>query len=186
MQIRNMLSCLRPPALGLAISALIADPSAATVSDIASNGFTLKIETHIAASPDKVYATLIEPARWWSSDHTFSGDANNLHLEARAGGCWCETLPNGGSVTHLTVVYVNPGKALRLRGALGPFQALAVTGALTWKLEPAADGTHVSVTYALGGYNNGGFAELAQAGDGVLTAQVGRLKKVLESSSPGH
>ena len=186
MQIRTLFSCLSAPGLCLAMSLLIAGPSRGTVSDLASNGFTLKIDTHIAASPDKVYAALIEPARWWSSDHTFSGDAKNLHLEARGGGCWCETLPNGGSVMHLTVVYVNPGKALRLRGALGPFQGLAVTGALTWKLEPAADGTNLSLTYALGGYNKDGFAELSQAADGVLTAQMGQLKKVIETKSPGH
>jgi uncharacterized protein YndB with AHSA1/START domain len=184
MSIRKIRSCLSTPCLGLAVSALIAGPAQGTVSDVASNGFTLKIDAHIAASPDKVYAALIEPARWWSSDHTFSGDAKNLHLEAKAGGCWCETLPNGGSVTHLTVVYVNPGRTLRLRGALGPFQGLAVAGALTWKIEPAADGTNLSVTYALGGYNHDGFAELAQAGDGVLTTQVGRLKKLIESRSP--
>jgi len=134
-----------------------------------------------------VYAALIEPARWWSSDHTFSGNAKNLHLEAKAGGCWCESLPNGGSVVHLMVVYVDPGKALRLRGALGPFQGLGVAGALTWKLKPATDGTDLSVTYALGGYNKDRFAELSQAGDEVLTAQVGRLKKSIETKSPaGH
>jgi uncharacterized protein YndB with AHSA1/START domain len=177
----------RVPGLGLAMSLLIASPSMGTVSDVASNGFTLKIDTHIAGSPDKVYAALIEPARWWSSDHTFSGDANNLRLEPKAGGCWCETLPNGGSVAHLMVVYVDPGKALRLRGALGPFQALGVAGALTWKLKAAADGTDLSVTYALGGYNKDGFAELSQAADGVLTAQVDRLKKLIETKpAEGH
>jgi uncharacterized protein YndB with AHSA1/START domain len=187
MRLRNVLSCSSVSALGLAMAALIAAPSRGTVSDIASNGFTLKIDTHIAASPDKVYAALIEPARWWASDHTFSGDAKNLHLEGKAGGCWCETLPNGGSVQHLVVVYVDPGKTLRLRGALGPFQGLGVTGALTWKLKPAADGTDVSLTYALGGYNKDGFAQLSQAGDDVLTSQVDRLKKLIETRSPeGH
>jgi uncharacterized protein YndB with AHSA1/START domain len=78
------------------------------VADIAANGFTIRIETHIAAAPDKVYAALIEPARWWASDHTFSGDAKNLHVDAKAGGCWCETLPGGGSVLHLTVVNADP------------------------------------------------------------------------------
>ena len=183
MAIRKIVSCLSAPALGVAC-VLIADASWGAVSDVAANGFTVQIDTHIAAPPDKVYAALIEPARWWSSDHTFSGDAKNLHLEAKAGGCWCETLPNGGSVAHLMVVYIDPGKALRLRGALGPFQGLGVSGALTWKLKPAADGTDLSLTYALGGYNKDGFAELSRAGDGVLTAQVGRLKKLLESRSP--
>jgi uncharacterized protein YndB with AHSA1/START domain len=181
------MSIYRAPGLGLAMSLWIAGPSQGAVSDVASNGFTLKIDTHIAASPDKVYAALIEPARWWSSDHTFSGDAKNLHLEAKAGGCFCETLPNGGSVVHLKVVYVDPGKALRLRGALGPFQGLGVAGALTWKLKPAADGTDLSLTYALGGYNKDGFAQLSQAADGMLTAQVGLLKKLIEAkSAEGH
>jgi uncharacterized protein YndB with AHSA1/START domain len=170
--------------LAMAVLPLVAAPSHGSVSDVAANGFTLKIETHIAASPDKVYAAIIEPARWWSSDHTFSGDAHNLRLDAKAGGCFCETLRNGGSVMHLTVVYADPGKVLRLRGALGPFQALGVAGALTWTLESAAHGTDLTVTYALGGYNKDGFAELSQASDGMLSAQVGRLQKLLETKSP--
>ena len=176
---------------GTLISALwvlvAAGPANATVSDLAANGFTLKIEAHIAAPPDKVYAALIVPARWWDSDHTFSHDAANLHLDARAGGCWCETLPNGGSVAHLFVVYAAPGKALRLRGALGPFQALAVDGALTWSVKPGGNGTDLTATYALGGYVKEGFGELSQAADGVLTSAVGRLQRLLETGSPaGH
>jgi uncharacterized protein YndB with AHSA1/START domain len=153
----------------------------AHVSDRAANGFTIKIETHIAAPPNKVYAELIQPAHWWASDHTFSGDANNLHLDAKAGGCWCETLPDGGSVLHLTVVYVDPGKTLRLRGALGPFQGMAVDGAMTWKLKPGADGTDLSMTYVLAGYDKDGFAQLSRAADGVLTEQIDRLKKWVDS-----
>jgi uncharacterized protein YndB with AHSA1/START domain len=159
-------------------------PINATVSDVASNGFTVKVEAHVAASPDKVYAALIKPEQWWASDHTFSGKAANLHLDAKAGGCWCETLPNGGSVTHLLVVYAAPGKALRLRGALGPFQGLGVDGALTFSLQPGGDGTDLTVTYAIGGYNKDGFEQLSHGADGVLTSQVDRLKKLLETNSP--
>jgi uncharacterized protein YndB with AHSA1/START domain len=154
-----------------------------SVSDVANNGFTLEITTHIGATPEKVYSALIQPARWWSADHTFSGNAANLQLDAKAGGCWCETLPNGGSVLHLTVVYVDPNKALRLRGALGPFQGMGVDGALTWKLKAAGGGTDLSAVYVLGGYNKDGFAELSQAADGVLSEQVGRLRKLLETRS---
>ncbi|SRR5581483_9165774 len=150
------------------------------VSDLAANGFTLKINTHLSAAPGKVYAALVQPANWWSSEHTYSGDARNLQLDARAGGCWCETLPNGGSVLHLTVVYVNPGKALRLRGALGPFQGMGVDGALTWTLTAADGGTDLSTVYVLGGYNKDGFAEISKAADSVLAEQVARLKKLVE------
>lgn len=162
----------------------LASASHGVVSDVAANGFTLTFDIHIAAPPDKVYAALIEPGRWWGSDHTFSGDARNMHLDAKAGGCWCETLPNGGSVSHLTVVYVDPGKAVRLRGALGPFQGLAVDGAMTWKLKAAAaGGTDFTATYVLGGYNKDGFAELSKGADGVLTEQFGHLKKLFEPRS---
>jgi uncharacterized protein YndB with AHSA1/START domain len=155
-------------------------PAAAAVVDVAPTGFTVRITTHISASPDKVYATLIMPSRWWASDHTFSGDATNMHLDAKAGGCWCETLPNGGSVLHLTVVYVDPGKALRLRGALGPFQSYGVDGAMTWGLKAADGGTDVALTYTLGGYAKEGFDALSKAADGVLASQVARLQRVAE------
>ena len=96
--------------------------ASAEVVSVAGNGFELRETAHTAASSDKVYAALLLPSRWWNSAHTFSQSASNLTLDARAGGCWCETLPNGGSVEHMRVVYVSPGKTLRLRGALGPFQ----------------------------------------------------------------
>ena len=182
---RPILICATAAAMSLnGLSARAESSRPSHVSDLTSTGFTLQISTHIAASPEKVYAALLEPARWWSSDHTYSGNARNLHLDAKAGGCWCETLPNGGSVQHLTVVYVEPGKALRLRGALGPFQGLGVDGALTWSLKPAAAGTDLSLVYRLGGYNKEGFAQLSQAADEVLTEQLDRLKKSIAPTSP--
>ena len=71
----------------------------------------------------------------------FSKSAANLTLDAKAGGCWCETLPDGGSVEHLVVVFADPGKTLVMRGALGPLQGLGVEGALSIVLKPAGDGT---------------------------------------------
>jgi uncharacterized protein YndB with AHSA1/START domain len=182
MNIRHMLFCVSAFTLTLG-----GPPSGAAIADVAANGFTVQIDTHIAAPPDKVYAALIAPATWWGSDHTFSHDAKNLHLEAKAGGCWCETLPGGGSVQHLMVVYVDPGKILRLRGGLGPFQGLGGEGALTWKLKPAGEGTDVSTTYTFGGYSKDGFATWSKAADGVLTEQMGHLKKLIETRRPdGH
>ena len=152
----------------------------AAVIDVASNGFTVQVKAHISAAPDRAYAALITPARWWNPDHTFSGNSANLSLDAKAGGCWCEKLPNGGSVVHLTVVYVNPGKVLRLRGALGPFQGYAVDGAMTWSLKAVGGGTDVSLEYTLGGYSKDGFDAGSKAVDGVLSDQVARLKQFIE------
>jgi uncharacterized protein YndB with AHSA1/START domain len=159
-------------------------PAVATVIDVAPYGFTLQVSAHIAAPPDKVYAVLTKPALWWDSAHTFSGDAHNLVLSAKAGGCWCEKLADGGSVLHLTVVYVDPGKVLRLRGALGPFQGYGVEGAMTWTLKASGSGTDLSLTYALGGYYKDGFDPLSKGADGVLTAQVERLNRLVETGSP--
>jgi len=172
----------------LAIVALAATvrPAAAEVVSVAGNGFEVRETVHTAASLDKGYAALLLPARWWNSNHTFSGNAANLVLDARAGGCWCETLPGGGSVEHLRVVYVSPGKTLRLRGALGPLQGLAVDGAMTWSVKGGADGADISMTYAVGGYNKDGFDELSKAVDHVLAEQLERLRKLLDGEAALH
>lgn len=169
-------------ALAAAVACGTGGRAMAEVVSAAGNGFEVRETAHIAAAADKVYAALLIPANWWSSDHTFSHSAANLALDARAGGCWCETLPGGGSVEHLRVVYVAPGKVLRLRGALGPMQAMAVEGSMTWILKSAADGTDLSMSYGVGGYNKDGFDELSKVVDRVLGEQVERLKRLVEGA----
>ncbi len=176
----------RIPAIIAAIIVLAAAASAASadVVSVAGNGFEVRETAHSAAAPDKVYAEILLPAHWWSSDHTFSGSAANLVLDARAGGCWCETLAGGGSVEHLTVVFVAPGKMLRMRGALGPFQGLAVDGVMTWSVKSAANGgTDIAFTYSVGGYVKDGFDELSKGADHVLGVQLQQLKKLVDGSS---
>ena len=159
---------------------LVGGSAAAEVQSVGANGFELRHTVHVAAASDKAYAALLQPARWWSSEHTFSGNAANLTLDARAGGCWCESLPDGGSVEHMHVLYVAPGKALRLRGALGPFQGLAVDGVMTWNIKANANGTDISLSYAIGGYAKDGFENLAKGADHVLGEQIERLRKLID------
>ena len=175
---------LRTASVAIALLLAVANQARATVVDVGPNGFTLKVTAHVSAPPDKVYSALIKPASWWNSEHTFSGAAANLILDAKAGGCWCEKLPHGGSAMHMTVVLADPGKMLRLRGALGPFQGSGVEGAMTLALKSLADGTELSLTYALGGYSKEGFDSWARGADGVLADQVSRLKLLLETGSP--
>ena len=172
----------------LVLASMVGEGAPAEVVSVGGNGFEIRETAHTVAPSDKVYAALLLPAHWWSSDHTFSGSAANLALDARAGGCWCETLPGGGSVEHLRVVYVSPGKTLRLRGALGPFQGLAVAGVMTWSVKSVADGTDISFTYSVGGYAKDGFDELSKMTDHVLGEQMERLKKLVdaESASRSH
>jgi uncharacterized protein YndB with AHSA1/START domain len=177
---------LRTDAIAVALLFAAAFPAQAAVLDATPNGFTIQIKVQVSASPGKVFAALVQPAKWWSATHTFSGDSANLSLDAKAGGCWCEKLPNGGSVAHLTVVYVDPGRLLRLRGALGPFQGDAVEGAMTWSLAARGNATDLTLEYALGGYRKDGLYSLSNLVDGVLTEQVANLKRAIESGSPGR
>ena len=92
----------------------------------------MKTTLTVQAMPALVYERLVHHVGdWWNSAHTFSHDAHNLSIQDKAMGCFCETLPDGGSVRHMEVLNAAPGKALVLSGALGPMQSLAVTG--TWR-----------------------------------------------------
>lgn len=93
-------------------------------------------------------------------------------------------MKNGGGVRHQTVVYVDPGRVLRLRGPLGPLQGLAVDGALTFALKPAGDGVDLQETYAVAGYAKDGLAAWPAPVDGVLAEQLGRLKRLVETGRP--
>jgi len=173
----------------MVLALLMTQAGHAAVTDVASNGFTLVQSAEIAAPPDKIYAALIQPSRWWSSDHTFSGNAANLSLDARAGGCFCETLTGGGSVQHLAVVYAVPGKTLRLVGMLGPFQGIAGNGVMTWTITPGSGGSKLDLTYQVAGYANVslrgmGYDAWSKAADGMLAEQFERLKRSIETGSP--
>ncbi len=115
----------------------------AEVASSSGNGFEVRETVEIAASPARVYDRLVHPEAWWDAAHTVSGKAANLSLDAVASHCFCEELPDGGTVEHLLVVYADPGKRLVLRGALGPMQVMGVTGALSVVLAPKDDGTEL-------------------------------------------
>lgn len=123
-------------------------------------------------------------ARWWDPAHTYSGNAGNLTLEASAGGCFCETLPGGGSVQHLEVAYVQPGAAIRLLGGLGPLQDIGAGGALTWKFETIDGRTRVTWTYRVTGMETADVAQLAGPVDQVLGLQLSRLGRFIDTGAP--
>jgi len=171
--------------LGALAAIMLAHPVGATVKSVAPQGFEVEEAMEIAAPPKRVFEALSELPRWWSSKHSMSGDANNLYLETRAGGCFCERLKDGGEVQWMTVVFASPASLLRLRGGLGPLQAEGVEGAMTFTLKAAEAGhTNIEVSYIVGGYLRGGPDKWAQPVDQVLAEQVGRLKLYIETGSP--
>jgi len=170
-------------AVVLLLSALSNTGAQADVVDRSASGFTVKTTVSVAAAPQRVYQDLLNVGAWWDKAHTYSGDAKNMTLAAQPGGCFCEKYA-GGAIEHGRVVYVSPDRLLRLSGALGPLQEMAITGTMTWAIEPAkqGSGSTVTMTYAVGGYAPGGLDKLADIVDMVLAQQVKLLKAYAEES----
>lgn len=164
----------------LLAAALAATPAGAEVVKTDPAGFVTEHKLVVAAPPAKVWATIARPALWWSSEHTYSGNAANISVDARPGGCWCEKIGDG-AIEHLRTLYAQPGKILRFSGALGPLQSGAVTGTLTFALKPAGEGTELTITYVVGGYHPNGLGTFAAIVDGVVGAQWAGLKKAAET-----
>jgi len=158
---------------GMALAAALAAPAAAKVTDQGPGGFTVALEGDISMTPDYAFARFVDIGSWWSDGHSFSGSARNMTITPQPGGCWCETLPNSGFVEHMRVVFADPGKMLVLKGGMGPLVFMGATGALTIKFEHKDEGTHVTLTFAVGGYDPGGWGDLSKAVDGVLAEQLG-------------
>lgn len=164
----------------VALLVLAAGADAAVVAR-AAGGFVLRHEVTFAAPPSRVYQALSDVSAWWDPDHTYSGDAAKLSLDARAGGCFCEALAGGGSVEHMRVVFAAPGRLLRLAGGLGPLQGMGVSGAMDFALAEHPGGTRLVFTYSVAGFAPDGLEAMAEPVDGVLAIQLGRLAAHLEA-----
>jgi len=151
----------------------------AEVVEAFNDGFLIKHSVIINAAPSHVYNRFIHPKAWWDPQHTWSGQAKNLTMVAKAGGCFCESLDGGGSVMHMSIVFVDPGKSMRLHGSLGPLQMEGVSGSMMVEFQPISerpDQTLLSLSYGVGGYRKGGLTYLAPLVDQVLGNQIQRLK----------
>ena len=167
--------------------ALAAQPARAEVVASSETGFVVRETAEVPADPAATWAALIAPQTWWNKEHTFSGDSANLYLDAQGGGCFCEKLPlkdgapgtRPGSVAHMRVVYADPGKALRMVGALGPLQSEALDGTMTITLKPDGSGTRIVLEYIVGGYMRYKADEIVPAVDRVLADQLASLAALL-------
>lgn len=171
------------PASAVLLGAVV--PASAEVLNATPAGFHIKQVVTIDAPVAQTWATLIQPRKWWDHEHTYSDDSANLSLQAQAPGCFCERIPaTGGSVEHARVAYIQPPRMLRMIGSLGPLQAEAVTGTLTFKLDPESDTTtRVTLEYVVGGYVRAGADTLAPKVDEVLAGQLVGLKAAAEAGA---
>lgn len=166
---------MRPFPLAL-LSACLLIPVTATAEVMAAgrHGFSLRIETVSQASVEVSYQAFMAVERWWDVAHSYSGDAGNLSLSAAPGGAFLEKLDNGGFVRHLEVVYVNPGKEIRLLGGLGPLQPMGLDGAMSVQFQPFGKGSKTIMTYNVSGFSPQGLQELAPVVDRVQAGQMQR------------
>ncbi|HSG97310.1 MAG TPA: SRPBCC family protein [Woeseiaceae bacterium] len=157
---------------------------AAEVKDSSPVGFTIVHEVIVSSARAEAWAAAIDVARWWSSDHTVSGEAERLSIEPRLQGCFCETLGRKAGVVHLAVTAVMPGTSLRMTGGLGPLGLMGVEGNMTWDFADRSEGTSIQLTYAVGGYSASGLDRMAPAVDDALTEALERLQRYIETGDP--
>jgi hypothetical protein len=166
------------------MAALVASTIRADVTATAADGFAIKHTVDMAVSPDAAWRELGRIGLWWDREHTYSGDARNMSLDLRAGGCFCERW-SGGEIEHGRVVLVWPGqRTLRLDSALGPLQELGVSGALTFTIAAAEGGSRLSLSYNVSGSSVSMLEPIAPLVDSVLALQLTRLKRFAETGSP--
>lgn len=156
----------------------LATPASAEVVSADSDGFTVRSTRVVQVPPLRMFTLFTRVSEWWSDSHTWSGDADALSISPlRAGACWCELLPDYGSVEHGHAIAWEPSRGRILwRAELGPLQALAATGKLEWRAVAAeGGGTSFSFQYDVAGRGLGDSAALAAGVDAVLAQQLDRL-----------
>lgn len=172
--------------IALALAAFLLAPSIAQANVLAKSatGFVVEHKLELKTDAKTAYDTFVKVGSWWSSSHSFSGDAKNLTIETKPGGCWCEALPNGGFVKHMDVIHAAPGTMLVFSGGLGPLQFMGVAGSMTVSFQNANGVTTVTLRYDIGGRDDKNFEEISKGVDGVLAEQFARYGNVVKTGKP--
>ena len=168
-----------PPRRAVILAAALAlctgTPGHGEVLEASDTHYRLVQEAGTPRGAAEVWERLIHPERWWNPQHSFSGKAENLQLNARAGGLWREDW-NRGSVAHGRVLQVRDGELLRLEAPFGPLQGIGAY--VIWTITIAADengGSTVTFEEVASAPPGSGLDKLAAAVDGVKTEALARL-----------
>ena len=156
----------------------------AATSNVSPSGFLLTHKVEVRTDPATAFEALGQPAKWWNPQHTYSSTSANLTMDLRGGGCFCETWARN-SVEHARVVYVSRDRQLRLDGALGPLQSMAVNAILEFTLVQHGLRTTVTMTYRVRGSNDAGLDKIAASVDKVMGDQLQRFAAFLEAPAAG-
>jgi hypothetical protein len=145
----------------------------ADVIKSSDDGFIIQHSITVAHDKATVFKAMTSNVgQWWSPDHSFSGDAGNMSIDAV---CFCERWGDN-LVRHLdTTIWMENSKVV-MEGGLGPLKELGLSGTMVWFLVSNENaGTTISWKYHVYGFSETGLAELATAVDGVLKQQIDRL-----------
>lgn len=148
----------------------------AKVTATSESHFVVEHEVAVPLDAQSSYRLLGKPSQWWNSGHTWSGDAKNMSMQLKAGACFCE-IWQGNSVMHAQVITARPGELLRLQGALGPLQDMAVNAVLTFTLKKEQAGTKVLMSYRVNGNASNNLSAIAPIVDKVMGEQLEGFRK---------
>ncbi len=152
----------------------------AELVQVDDNGFVSRHRIFIPASPAKVWRGLTQDISfWWDPSHTLTGDAANMLMQTKVGGCLCEELEDKKRFEHLRVIVVHENQVLRLHGGLGPLREVGAAGIMNFKFTEVATGTKLEYKYIVSG---AGGKKIADAVDLVMLGQLERLKKYLDGN----
>lgn len=167
--------------IAVLILGAFAHNATAEVTDKDTHGFSLVHEAVVTADRATAWTAAVDNVhQWWNPDHTISGDASLLSIDARPLGCFCEA--TGGGVVHLQVTAVSPGVNLRLTGGLGPLGLMGVNGNMTWEFFDTGEGTKIRFSYAVGGYAPDGLDRFAEPVDRVIGQALQRLQTYIDGA----
>ena len=161
--------------LCIALSALPTAESRAEVTRSGPAGFVIENTATVPTDAAATWSALVDDVgKWWPSDHTWWGRSENLSIDPRAGGCFCE-IDGARQAEHMSIGFVDPGRLLRMLGGLGPLQGMGMYGALDWKLEPVDSGTKVTLRYQASVFAPDEIEKFAPVVDKVQAIQLGGL-----------
>lgn len=161
-----------------------AAPARAEVVASSAGHFEVTHRAQVADTPAQVYAVLAQLPKWWSPQHSWSGDSANMSLDLQAGGCWCERWGDGASAQHARVRQVIPGRLVLMEATLGPLIGLPVSGLFTMVTSQKDGKTAVRLSYRVTSAPEVGLDQIAPAVDRVLGDQFSRLKTMIETGRP--
>ena len=155
------------------LTSLASGIASAEIVKSSADGFIIQHKVSTEHDKVKVFKTMTDKVgKWWNPEHSFSGDAGNMLIDA---DCFCERW-GGNLVRHLdTTIWLENSKVV-MQGGLGPLKELGLDGTMIWSVSSTGDGgTNLTWKYYVNGFSETDLIGLATAVDGVLQEQIGRL-----------